>query len=184
MSGSPDSRFICLGIVASAIGVRGEVRIKTFTETPVGLADYGTLRAEPSGRMLEIQAIRDVRGGAGVFLKGIADRNAAEALKGLELGVDRDDLGDTEDEETFFHVDLIGLDVKDKDGNILGDVKAVHDFGGGDVLELNLTAETKTELVRFNKQNVPVVDIEGGFLVIHDVVMLAGGDEKKEGDGE
>ena len=183
MSSMADDQFVCLGVIASAIGVRGEVRVKTFTETPFGLTDYGNLTGNPGGQKLEIVGLREVKGGAGVFLDGITDRDAAEALKGMELGVGRDALGETEDDEMFYHVDLMGLEVRDADGIALGTVKAVHDFGGGDVLELQVEAQDKTELVPFNKDTVPEVNMEGGFLVLLETAWLAVG-QSSEGEGE
>jgi len=186
---SPAEQFICLGVIASPIGVRGEVRVKTFTDEPEGLADYGTLITGPGttgqgGREIDVRAVRVVKGGVGIFLDGITDRDAADALKGTELGVYREALGGTEDDETFYHVDLIGLEVRDMGGETIGDVKTVHDFGGGDVLELNLTVSEKTELVPFRKETIPEVDIEGGFLVLAETAWLGEGPEKEEGEGE
>jgi 16S rRNA processing protein RimM len=181
---SPAEQFICLGVIASPIGIRGEVRVKTFTDEPEGLADYGTLITGSEGREVDVLAVRVVKGGLGMFLEGVTDRDAADALKGTELGVYREALGGTEDDETFYHVDLIGLEVRDMGGETIGDVKTVHDFGGGDVLELNLTANVKTELVPFRMETVPEVDIEGGFLVLAETAWLGESPEKEEGEGE
>jgi 16S rRNA processing protein RimM len=175
--------FVCLGAVIGAIGVKGEVRIKTFTETPEGLVDYGTLTTRPGGRTVDIVSIRVVKDGVGVFLDGIADRDAAAALKGTELGVIRGALGETEEEDSFFHVDLIGLAVHDESGARLGDVKQVHDFGGGDVLEIRLDGQEKTELVPFQLDTVPVVNLEAGFLVLCETQWLETGKDR-EGEGE
>ncbi len=183
MSDPLDESFVCLGVVIGAIGVKGEVRIKTFTETPEGLVDYGTLTTRPGGQTVDIMSIRVVKDGVGVFFDGIADRDAAAALKGTELGVIRDALGATEEEDTFFHVDLIGLAVRDQSGTTLGTVTQVHDFGGGDVLEIKLGGQEKTELVPFQTETVPEVNIEAGYLVLRETQWLETGKDRK-GEGE
>ena len=178
-----DEGFVFLGVITGAIGVRGEVRVKTFTETPFGLVDYGPLLTRPGGQQLEVLSVREVKTGLAVVFEGISDRDAAEALKGVELGVDRQALGETEDEETFFHVDLVGLEVRDETGEAIGQVHAVHDFGGGDVLELTLTGQEKTEMVPFNIDVVPNVNPEGGFLEVREIAWLETGKDK-EGESE
>ncbi|MEE8305641.1 MAG: ribosome maturation factor RimM [Gammaproteobacteria bacterium] len=183
MSDPLDEDFVCLGVVTGAIGVKGEVRVKTFTETPGGLVEYGALITRPDGRSVDVLSIRVVKDGAGVFLDGTTDRDAAEALKGTELGIIRDALGETDEEGSFFHVDLIGLLVQDEDGNPLGDVKSVHDFGGGDVLEIRLDGQEKTELVPFRTETVPTVNVEAGFLVLRETQWLETG-KNREGEGE
>ena len=176
-------RFICLGVVTGAIGVRGEVRVKTFTETPKTLANYGDLISEDGRAHFSVQAIREVKGGAGVRLEGIADRDAALALKGTLLGVDREALSEIDDEETFYHVDLIGLEVRNEEGQRLGAVKAVHDYGAGDVIEFTLDDNPKTELLPFRKETVPEVKIEDGYLTIAMPEMVEAREEE-EGEGE
>ena len=161
--------------------MRGEVRVKTFTETPKGLSQYGGLRSEDGTQHFEVQAVREVKGGAGVRLAGVEDRDAALALKGVQLGVSRDALSDIKDEETYYYVDLIGLEVRDEDGQRIGTVKAVDDYGAGDVVEVTLDGESKTDLVPFRQDTVPDVNIEAGYLVISKPEMI---DAQKEGEDE
>ena len=187
MPASPNSRaedqFVLLGVVTGAIGIRGELRVKTFTDMPESLADYGSLIMGAGGQEKAVRSVRVVKGGVGLFLDGVADRNAAEALKGTELGITRATLGETEDDEEFFYIDLMGLEVRDADGTALGLVKAVHDYGGGAVLELDLNDKPKTDLVPFRKETVPQVDLEGGFLVVLETEWLGEAPEE-EGEGE
>ena len=183
MASLPQGQFICLGVVSGAIGIRGELRIRTFTETPLALADYGPLTGNPDGKTYMPKRVREVKGGLGVFMEGITDRNAAEELKGLELGIARTALGDAGDEDDFFLVDLIGLSVQDEAGQPLGTVKWVHDFGAGDVLELQLSAQKKTEMAPFSIEAVPEVNVKEGYLVVRPSAWQVP-DEEKEGEGE
>jgi 16S rRNA processing protein RimM len=157
--------LVVLGAVAGAHGVRGEVKVRTFTETPEGLAAYGPLTGDPGGRRFVVLALRPAKDGAVVRLDGVADREAAAALKGTRLCVPRAALGEPEDEDSFFHVDLIGLAAEDEAGARLGTVAAVHDFGAGDMLEVRL-AEGRSVLVPFRRERVPTVDVKGGRVVV------------------
>ena len=155
-----------LGVIVGAIGVRGEVRVKTFTETPEALGHYGPLSDETGKRSFKVKGLRQAKAGAAVKLQGINDRNAAEALKGTQLCVPRTALGETDDEDTFFHVDLIGLKAEDEDGKALGTVQAVQNFGAGELIDIRLQDGTSV-LVPFTKEAVPLVDVKGGRLIAH-----------------
>jgi 16S rRNA processing protein RimM len=165
VSGQADG-LVCLGAVAGAHGVRGEVKVKTFTEEPEGLAAYGPLTAVPGGRTYRVRSVRPAKGGAVVRLEGVTDREAAEALKGTQLCVSREALGETEEEDIFFHADLIGLVADDEAGRRIGTVTAVHDFGAGDMLEVLLDETGKSVFVSFRRETVPEVDVKGGRLVV------------------
>lgn len=155
---------VLLGAVAGAHGIRGEVKVKTFTETPEGLAAYGPLTTE-SGRTLRIAQLRPVKAGEAVVrFEGVSDRNAAEALKGAQLFVDRAALPETEANE-FYIADLIGLPAVNASGTTVGTVTAVHDFGAGDVLEIALLSG-ETEYVPFTDDTVPAVDIEAKRVIV------------------
>lgn len=159
----PDARVL-VGVIVGAHGVRGAVRIKSFTADPAAIAAYGPLEDESGTRRLEIRLVGEGKGVVIATLKGIEDRNAAEALKGLRLYVPRAALPPPGEEE-FYHADLIGLAAVRRDGTPLGRVCAVHDFGAGDSLELAL-ADGGTLLVPFTKEAVPEIDIAGGKLVV------------------
>lgn len=161
--------MVCLGVIAGAIGVRGEVRVKTFTETIEGIGAYGALIGEPGGARLEITALRPARGGAAVRLAGVESRDAAEALKGVQLCVPRSALGEAADEagdeDSFYHIDLIGLEARNEAGDVIGTVTSVNDFGAGDLLEIAAEGG-QTDLIPFLKETVPLVDLGAGYLVI------------------
>jgi 16S rRNA processing protein RimM len=150
-----------MAVIGAPHGVQGEVRVKTFTGDAEAIGDYGPLFA-PDGRVFEIAKVRPAKGGVVVRFAGIADRNSAAALTGTPLFIDRSALPDDLDEEEFYHADLIGLEARDHSGAALGRIVAVHDFGGGDVLELKLE-DGRSVMIPFTKAAVPEVDTGGGF---------------------
>lgn len=152
---------ICVGAIAGAFGVRGEVRLKSFCAEPAGIADYAPLTAE-DGRTFDVKILREVKGGFAVRLSGVSDREAAEALKGTRLYAPRERLPALPDDE-YYHADLIGLVVVDTGGADLGKVRAVHDFGAGDVLDV--VGGEKPQMLPFTRAVVPTVDLEAGRLV-------------------
>ena len=155
---------VLLGVVTGAHGIKGEVKVKTFTAFPEGLADYGPLTTE-AGHTLDVETLRPAKADEAVVrFAGVADRNAAERLKGQSLYVPRSALPPP-DEGEFYLTDLIGLSAEDAAGQVIGTVKAVHNFGAGDMLEIEFP-DKKTEFVAFTDANVPAVDIAGGRVVI------------------
>ena len=156
---------VLLGVVVNAHGIKGEVKVKTFTESPDRLGAYGPVTTE-DGRALEIAALRVAKADEAVVrFAGCADRNTAEAFKGQRLYVARTALPEPETGE-FYHADLIGLRVDDPAGENLGTVHGVHNFGAGDVLEIAF-AGGATEFVPFTDPIVPVVDIAAGRIVVN-----------------
>ncbi|TPI37652.1 ribosome maturation factor RimM [Mesorhizobium sp. B3-1-9] len=153
-----------MAVIGAAHGIKGELRVKTFTGDPLALADYGPLYAK-DGRAFQILDIRPAGTVVVVRFKGVGDRNAAEALAGTELFVDRSVLPDDGEEDEFYHADLIGLDVRDDTG-IIGKVVAVHNFGGGDILDVTL-AGRKGVLIPFTQAAVPHVSIADGFVEVN-----------------
>jgi 16S rRNA processing protein RimM len=156
---------VCVAQIGAPHGIRGEVKLRSFTADPTAVADYGALESEDGKRVFEIEAIRPAKGFLVVRFKGIADRSAAELLRHLNLYVPRDRLPAAEADE-FYHADLIGLIAVTADGVEVGTVVAVHDFGAGDLLELRPAGERNTVLLPFTAMTVPVVDIAGGRIVI------------------
>jgi 16S rRNA processing protein RimM len=157
-------RDVLLAAVTGAQGLKGEVKAKLFTATPDALPRYGELHTK-SGRKLKITAFRPSKPGEAVIaFEGISDRDAAEALKGTELFVDRAALPNTDDDE-FYHADLIGLEVRDSEGRVLGKVISLHNFGASDVLEFS-RPDGDTVLMAFTKQTVPVINAAEGFVIV------------------
>lgn len=157
----PGDRVV-VAAVAGAFGVRGEVRLKSFTAEPEAVADYGPL-TDDRGRSHEVTLEGPVKGGFAARLSGVATREQAEALRGTRLSVPRERLPSLPDDE-FYHADLIGLSVRDPGGAEIGRVKAVLEFGAGDILEIALPGG-RTALLPFTREAVPTVDLASGRLV-------------------
>lgn len=156
---------VLMAVIGAAQGLRGEVRVKSFTAEPLSLGDYGKLHSM-DGRIFEILEIREAKTVVVVRFRGVNDRNAAEALNGLELYIEREALPDDElDDDEFYYADLIGLDVHDADGTEYGAVSAVHDFGAGDLLEIKGPGK-RPVLIPFSEAAVLEIDLEGGRLLI------------------
>ena len=156
---------ILMATIGAAQGLRGEVRVRSFTADPTALGDYGNLYAE-DGRTFEILEIREAKTVVIVRFRGINDRNAAEALNGLELFIERDNLPDDElDDDEFFYADLEGLDVVDAEGKTYGTVTAVFDFGAGDLLEVKGPGR-RPALIPFSEAAVLEIDLENGKILI------------------
>ena len=154
---------VLVGHVGAAHGIRGEVRVKSFTDPVDALADYGPLDAG-DGLRLTIDRMRDQGTMLVVKFREIADRTAAERLTNCDLSIPRSALPEPEDEETFYHADLIGLAVVDAAGEGIGEIVAVADYGAGDLLEIR-PAAGKTFHLPFTRACVPTVDVAGGRVV-------------------
>lgn len=153
-----------MAVIGAPHGIRGELRVRSFTADPLALADYGPLHAE-DGRRFEILDIRLQKDMVVVRFNGVADRTAAEALTGTALFVDREALPDDLEEEEFYHADLIGLAVFGPDGAPIGKVVAIQDFGGGEILEIARGGRA-TAMVPFTRAAVPEIDIAAGRLTV------------------
>lgn len=171
-------RLVKMAVVGAAHGIKGEVRVKSFTGDPLALSEYSPL-SDAKGRRFDILAIRPQGEVVVVRLKGISDRNAAEALNGVELFVDRDKLP-PEDEGEYYHEDLVGLSVRDETGATIGKVTAVLNFGGGDVLELTAGGRGGV-LIPFTHAAVPEVLVADGHIRIDTIAAGLVDDEDEDG---
>ena len=149
---------VCVGAIAGAFGVRGEVRLKSFCAEPEAIADYGALSTENGSQNFTVKITRSVKNGFAARLSGVSSKEAADRLKGVRLYVDRALLPDP-DEDEFYHADLIGMEVVDTGGTALGKVKAVLNHGAGDLLEIALAGNQGTALLPFTQEAVPTVDL-------------------------
>ena len=156
---------ICVAQIGAAHGIRGEVRLRSFTEDPMAIASYGPLESEDGTRRFEIEALRPSKDLFVARLAGITDRNAAGALTNLKLYVSRDRLPPAKDGE-FYHADLVGLAAVTPDGASLGTVTAIHNFGAGDVIEIKPESGGETLLVPFTDTTVPEIDLAAGRMVV------------------
>ena len=156
---------ILLGQIASAHGVRGELLVRSFTQAPEDVAAYGALSDEAGTRQFKLKVVRVTPKGVIARIAGVDDRTAAEAMRGTQLYVDRARLPETDDEE-FYLSDLVGLRAIAPDGNEVGKVLAVHNFGAGDIIEVQLAGSRKTEMMPFTREFVPDIDLAKGELTV------------------
>jgi 16S rRNA processing protein RimM len=155
---------ICVARIGAAHGVRGAVKLWTFTEDPLAVKRYGPLTTKDGTRQFEVATAREAKGHLVATLKGIATRDEAERLNGVELYIAREKLPDTDDDE-YYHADLIGLAAVSAADEPIGRVIAIHNFGAGDIIEVAPPHGT-TMLLPFTNAVVPTVDLGSGRVVI------------------
>jgi 16S rRNA processing protein RimM len=155
---------ICVARIGAAHGVRGAVKLWTFTEDPFAVKDYGPLMTRDGARQFEVTHAREAKDHLVATLKGIATREDAERLNGLELYIAREKLPET-DEDEYYHADLIGLAAVTPANEPLGRVIAIHNFGAGDIIEI-APVNGATMLLPFTNAVVPSVDLAGGRVVV------------------
>lgn len=162
-----NTNLILLGTIGAAHGIKGEVRIASHTQDPEAIAAYGPLKTNRPELTITIEAARLSKTVLIARIKGIRDRNAAEALNGVALYIERDRLPETEDEDDFYHADLIGLDARlDESGVSIGAVLALHNYGAGDLIEIQDPRSGDTFLYPFTKAVVPHIRVAEGYLTI------------------
>ena len=166
-----NAKRVLLGSFANAHGIRGEVVIRTYTAEPADIAAYGPLSDEAGLRRFRLTVVRATDKSVVARIMGVPDRNGAEALRGTALYVDRHLLPAAAEGE-FYHADLIGLAAVAPDGAVIGEVVAVQNYGGGDLIEVRLAGTERTELIPFTDAFVPAVDLAARRVV---VVMPADG---------
>ncbi len=161
---------ILLGRIGRAQGLKGEVRLTSFTGDPLAIADYGPLESEDGTRRFEIERISDRNGVVVAALKGVVDRSAAEALTNEGLWIAREKLPQAEEEDEFLLADLIGCVAHAPDGRHVGEVIDVPNYGAGDLVEIALfgaeNAKNKSVLVPFTRAFVPEVDVTGRRIIV------------------
>lgn len=158
------SELICVGALAGAFGVQGEVRLKSFTAEPSAIADYAPLATEDGATSYSITLTRPLKNGFAARLGGVKTKEQADALKGVRLYAPREKLPALPDDE-FYHADLIGLEVVDTGGTVLGRVKAVLNHGASDLLEITGPGLKTSLLLPFTLDAVPTVDLTAGRIV-------------------
>jgi len=169
---------VLLGEISGVHGIRGDILIRTYTESPEAIASYGPLSDASGNKTFAIKIVRTTDKGVVARLDGISDRTIAEGLRGTKLYVERAKLPDTEAAE-FYHADLIGMKAVAADGTPLGEIVSIQNFGAGDLLELKPISGAATEFIPFEDQWVPRVDLDTGQVVIN---RPEPGDEDEEHD--
>jgi 16S rRNA processing protein RimM len=157
---------VCVAQIGAAHGVRGEVRLRSFTQEPEAFSSYGPLESEDGARRFTIEALRPAKDHFVARLAGVNDRDAAERLTNLRLYVPRTALPPVEDGETFYHADLVGLAAVTPDGTALGTVAAMHNFGAGDLVEIRREGGEPL-LIPFTDATVPQVDLKARRIVVN-----------------
>jgi 16S rRNA processing protein RimM len=144
--------------IGAAHGVRGEVKLWPFTQDPMAVADYGPLETEDGARRFEIETLRAAKDHLVARLKGVGDRDAASSLRNTDLFVARDKLPPIDEEDTYYHADLVGMAAMTPEGVPLGNVTAIHNFGAGDLIEIATIAGGEPLLLPFTETVVPNID--------------------------
>lgn len=179
-------QLVLVGEFGRAQGLRGEVRLKSFTAEPAAIARFTTLQTEDGSRRFRIEAVRPVTGNPDMLIArvaGVTDRTAAEALTRVRIYVPRESLDEEPlEEDEYLHADLIGLEVHNPAGEVLGHIVALYDFGAGDVMEVAPRDGGANVMWPFTKAFVPQVDIPGGRVVVA-AQTLTGPDSDAEGEG-
>ncbi len=155
---------ICVGAIGGAYGVRGELRIKSFCAVPEDIETYAPLTTEDGAEAFHLALIRPTKNGFVARIAEVATKEEAEALKGTQLFAHRDQLPSLPDDE-YYHADLIGLEVLDTGGTVLGRVKSVMDHGAGDLLEVQRPGSSETVLLPFTLAAVPTVNLAAGRII-------------------
>lgn len=156
--------LLCVGTIAGAFGVLGEVRLKSFTSDPYAIADLAPLLTENGTAEFDLVIIGQTKNGLTVRMSGIISKEDADAMKGTKLFVPRSRLPDLPDDE-YYYSDLEGLEVSDTGGQHLGTVKSVHNHGASDLLEIKLPDSNATVLLPFTNAAVPTVDLKNNRIV-------------------
>jgi 16S rRNA processing protein RimM len=152
--------------IGAAHGVRGEVKLWSFTQDPMAVASYGALESEDGARRFEIESLRAAKDHLVAHIAGITDRDAAEALRNFDLFVPRERLPEIEEADTFYYADLVGLSAVTENGTTLGTVTAVHNFGAGDIIEIAPAGGGAPLMVSFTEAAVPRVDLRAKKIVV------------------
>lgn len=155
---------ICIGAIAGAFGVKGEVRLKSFATTPESIANYAPLASEDGKYSFNVNLTGQTKNALTARLSGITSKEQADALRGTRLFIDRSRLPSLPDDE-YYHADLIGLDVYDTGGTRLGTVKTVLNHGATDLLEIHGPGLKDTVLLPFTREAVPTVDLTSGRII-------------------
>lgn len=168
---------ICLGKIVGVHGIRGEVKVKSYTALDKDLGSYGDLEDKNSTQKFTLKVTGHSKDLLRVKIKGVDDRNKAETLIGTELYANRDVLPEVQTEYVFYEADLVGLEVLDEQKNKVAKVIGFYNFGAGDILEIKLT-NGKTEMLPFNKAYVPDVNLEESYIIVTSTAMVFSEDEE------
>lgn len=182
MNDQNSSKFVTIAKLGRAQGLRGEVRATVYLEDPMQIKKYNPLITS-DGRTLSVKKIRPAKNVFVITLKEIEGRTEAEALNGLELKIERSKLPKLDNDEDFYHEDLIGMTAISLDGMNYGRIAALHNFGAGDIVELRGGAAKSSTMVPFTKAAIPTLDMEARQIIIDETAagLIYDPDEEEEG---
>lgn len=175
-----EDKRVCLGAIVGVHGIKGEVKVKSFTEVDTDIDKYGLVENKKGDKTYSIKVTGHSKELLRVKIKGVDDRNLAETLVGTEFYVNKAALPKTQEDE-FYHADLIGLKVIEKSSKKeVGKVEGVYNFGAGDILELKVKATNRLEMIPFTKQYVPEVNVKEGYIIVESAIMNFAPEEAEE----
>ena len=176
-----EDKRICIGAIVGVHGIKGEVKVKSFTEPETNIDKYGAVENKSGDRKFELKVVGHSKELLRVKIKGVDDRTAAEALIGNGFYINREVLPELEDEDEFYEADLIGLEVRQND-QIIGTVAGLYNFGAGEIIEIKLKSTGKLEMLPFTKVYVPDVKVSEGYITVTSASLaFAPDDENVEG---
>lgn len=177
---STQGNLVAVGIITGAHGIKGQVKIRSYTDTPADMLAYGALLNKEGTKRFEARLDGATANGLIVTLKDVKDRNAAELLRGVELFVSEGNIPEADGDE-FYYEDLIGLETRDTTGVVIGKVTGMFDFGAGDIIELQLAATGKKEMFAFTTLSFPEIHHKDGYIVASLPEVIEAGDKKNDG---
>lgn len=172
-----EDKRICIGAVVGVHGIKGEVKVKSFTEPDTNVDKYGSVENKNASRKFELKVVGRSKELLRVKIKGVDDRNAAEALIGTGFYIDRGVLPELDDEDEFYEADLIGLKVL-MDNQEIGCVAGLYNFGTGEIIEIKLKSNGKLEMIPFTKAYVPEIKVAEGYIIVTSAGLAFAPDEK------
>ena len=172
-----EDKRICIGAVVGVHGIKGEVKVKSFTEPDTNIDKYGIVENKSAHQTFELKVVGRSKELLRVKIKGINDRNAAEALIGTGFYIDRTALPELDEEDEYYEADLIGLEVH-QNNQVIGNVAGLYNFGAGEIIEITLKATGKSEMIPFTKAYVPEIKISEGYVTVASVTMAFAPDEE------
>lgn len=166
-----------IGVITSPHGVRGTVKVRSFTEDPDAFVGYGDVTTHDGSRVFDIAIVGDAKGTLLCEIDGVDDRDQAEALRGVELYILREDLPDDLDDDEFYASDLLGLETRDAEGRVLGSIRNILDHGAGDIVDV-LHADGKVRSYAFSVANFPEINTREGYVVLNPPPEVTAQDEQ------
>ena len=178
-----EDKRICIGAIVGVHGIKGEVKVKSFTEPDTNVDKYGVVENKSGNRTFELKVVGPSKELLRVKIKGINDRTTAETLIGNGFYINREVLPELEDEDEFYEADLVGLEVR-QDNQVIGMVAGLYNFGAGEIIEIKLKATGKLEMLPFTKAYVPDIKVSEGYITVTSASLSFAPDDDGEGDAE